>query len=158
MISLTNDSSGFNVISTDLNFCHTCNNTKFVADNSAKFSSVNGPPPTFSDITTASTQETQLITETYYVLTPLVSSSITLTSSSLQCTWCGNNLVEANESCEDINQISNDGCSSECVQETGYTCAHVSPFTCSTTCGDGLKVGTEECDDDDIDPGDGCDS
>ena len=58
---------------------------------------------------------------------------------------CGNGTIEAGEQCDDSNTINNDGCSSECIDET-------------TSCGDGVKAGLEECDDHNITDGDGCSS
>jgi hypothetical protein len=48
------------------------------------------------------------------------------------------------EQCDDGNQIPGDGCSGECVVETGWTCEG-SPSACRS-CGDGVcSVGEDEC-------------
>ena len=48
--------------------------------------------------------------------------------------------------CDDGNNVINDGCSSLCVVETGFTCSG-SPSSCHATCGDGTKASIEACDD-----------
>lgn len=48
------------------------------------------------------------------------------------------------EMCDDGNQLPGDGCSAECVVESGWTCEG-SPSTCRS-CGDGIcSVGEDEC-------------
>ena len=44
---------------------------------------------------------------------------------------CGNGTVESGETCDDGNLSSNDGCSSYCVAESGFTCQG-SPSVCSS--------------------------
>jgi len=70
---------------------------------------------------------------------------------------CGNTQVETGETCDDGNDDSDDGCSSACVTECGFTCVGVGPASCGEDCGDGDVAGLEECDDGDALPGDGCD-
>ncbi|HRE88910.1 MAG TPA: TonB-dependent receptor, partial [Myxococcota bacterium] len=72
---------------------------------------------------------------------------------------CGDRLIRIGEQCDDGNVDDNDGCSSTCVREAGYTCpCSAEPgFVCGTTggiggacgsvCGDGGVIGFEECDD-----------
>src|SRR5581483_12380703 len=61
------------------------------------------------------------------------------------------------EQCDDGNATSNDGCSSTCKLEPGYTCTVASPSVCKkTVCGDGKKEGFEQCDDGNRIPYDGC--
>jgi len=55
---------------------------------------------------------------------------------------CSDGFLNPSEECDDSNSADNDGCSSLCVIEDGWTC---SP-SCSETCGDGLMVGQETCD------------
>jgi cysteine-rich repeat protein len=47
------------------------------------------------------------------------------------------------EECDDGNTLSNDGCSAQCVHETGWTCDRDG---CHTRCGDGVRTGIEACD------------
>lgn len=77
---------------------------------------------------------------------------------------CGNGAIEtawlpsgtANpEECDDDNTAGDDGCSSTCTLETGWSC-NGTPSTCAPICGDGLAVGSETCDDGNTDAGDGC--
>ena len=61
---------------------------------------------------------------------------------------CGNSIITISETCDDGNMINNDGCSSACLIETGFTCSNsLLPSTCSGICGDGLRVVGEACDD-----------
>ena len=72
---------------------------------------------------------------------------------------CGDRLIRIGEQCDDGNVDNNDGCSSTCVREQGYTCPCTAEagFVCGTTggiggacgsvCGDGGVIGFEECDD-----------
>jgi cysteine-rich repeat protein len=63
----------------------------------------------------------------------------------------------ASEQCEDNNIVSNDGCSSTCKLEAGWTCTGVFPYStnCVPNCMDGLVVGDETCDDG-VNDGTGC--
>ena len=65
-------------------------------------------------------------------------------------TLCGNGIVEGDEACDDGNPENDDGCSSACLEETGWTCDSDSPSACTTICGDGLVVGDEACDEDEL--------
>jgi len=72
---------------------------------------------------------------------------------------CGDAILATREQCDDGNSVSNDGCSSTCLVEAGYTCATVGQ-ACSRIafCGDGavnLNLG-EQCDDGNLTSGDGC--
>lgn len=68
---------------------------------------------------------------------------------------CGDGVVDEGEGCDDGNTGDDDGCSSDCAVEEGWTCA-VPPIGCTTVCGDGFVVGDEGCDDgNDLDT-DGC--
>ena len=69
---------------------------------------------------------------------------------------CGNGIIEGAEQCDDDNLIDEDGCSSICQTETGWSCDGANPTTCTEICGDTIIVGTEECDDGNTDIGDGC--
>ena len=69
-------------------------------------------------------------------------------------TVCGDSLIKGGETCDDGNTSANDGCSSLCAVESGWTC-NGGPSVCQK-CGDGIKEGTEACDDGNISDGDGC--
>ena len=71
---------------------------------------------------------------------------------------CGNGLKDTNETCDDNNTLSEDGCSSICEVETGYTCSSDFPSVCTTKCSDGIVAGAEECDDGNLLEDDGCSS
>lgn len=43
---------------------------------------------------------------------------------------CGNGVIENGENCDDSNRGNNDGCSSFCQKENGYTCSG-QPSTCT---------------------------
>lgn len=71
---------------------------------------------------------------------------------------CGNGKLDYVETystifadqCDDGNVLNNDGCSSSCTKETGWTCTRASASTadvCVPNCGDGLIRGNEVCDD-----------
>jgi cysteine-rich repeat protein len=68
---------------------------------------------------------------------------------------CGNGVLESlYEACDDSGTAPDDGCSSTCTVETGWTC---DMGGCTEICGDNLEVGSETCDDgDEIDDGNGC--
>ncbi len=70
---------------------------------------------------------------------------------------CGDSLVEGEESCDDGNTTSNDGCSSTCAIESGYSCSGA-PSMCMPTCGNGIRTGSEACDDGNVTNNDGCSS
>jgi cysteine-rich repeat protein len=92
---------------------------------------------------------------------------------------CGDGLLDpnANEECDDGNQSSCDGCSSQCQIETGFLCGDgefnpacdpecddgnlVDDDGCDsnctfTACGNGIQTSGEECDDGNTADGDGC--
>lgn len=67
---------------------------------------------------------------------------------------CGNGTTEVlYEECDDLNLISNEGCSDLCKLESGYACEG---SKCSPVCGDSLIVGAEKCDDSNKNLNDGC--
>lgn len=68
---------------------------------------------------------------------------------------CGDGEKTGNETCDDGNSVSGDGCSEVCVIETGFACSGT-PSVCSSTCGDNVKASTEQCDDGNVISGDGC--
>jgi cysteine-rich repeat protein len=67
---------------------------------------------------------------------------------------CGNGLVEAGETCNDSNQINNDGCSSLCQREAQGSSS--TPQQELSICGDGAQQIGEECDDGNRAVGDDC--
>jgi len=72
---------------------------------------------------------------------------------------CGDGILGGVAECDDGNDIEDDGCSSSCTVEHGYSCAEsdaCSPSTCSKDCGDGKRGGNEACDDGNIVSEDGC--
>jgi cysteine-rich repeat protein len=58
---------------------------------------------------------------------------------------CGNGKIEMDESCDDGNTLSGDGCSSACALEQGWDCVGA-PSVCKAVCGDGVINGSEVCD------------
>jgi cysteine-rich repeat protein len=79
---------------------------------------------------------------------------------------CGNGAIEttwlpsgtpSTEACDDGNADDDDGCSSTCEVEAGYSCSGA-PSMCAPICGDGLVVGGEQCDDSNTVDDDGCSS
>ena len=83
---------------------------------------------------------------------------------------CGNGQLETvssySETCDDANQIDNDGCTS-CVIDDSHTCSRTdntaaNPDNCVHNCGNGvldsLNTYTEECDDSNTLSNDGCSS
>ncbi|MEM6274084.1 MAG: myxococcus cysteine-rich repeat containing protein [Myxococcota bacterium] len=69
---------------------------------------------------------------------------------------CGNAEREGQESCDDGNPNSGDGCSASCAVEPGFMCIGDTPSVCSTVCGDGLVRADEACDDGNRLANDGC--
>ncbi len=63
-------------------------------------------------------------------------------------TVCGNALLEGKEECDDGNANSNDGCSSSCGIETGYSCSSIgaSCLLCNPGCSYCMLTGPERCD------------
>ncbi len=76
-------------------------------------------------------------------------------------TMCGNKIAEGSEQCDDMNNVTGDGCSPFCRLEP--VCA-AGGGACATACGDGLIVdddklpgpNQQECDDGNTISGDGC--
>jgi fibro-slime domain-containing protein len=67
-------------------------------------------------------------------------------------------VVTSDETCDDGNTVSGDGCSSDCKSvEAGYQC-RVPGKKCTPLCGDGKMIGSEACDDGNSVSGDGCSS
>jgi len=62
---------------------------------------------------------------------------------------CGDGLIQGDETCDDGNSVSGDGCGGSCQVEDGWTCAG-EPSVCETECGDGVARGTEACDGADV--------
>jgi cysteine-rich repeat protein len=62
------------------------------------------------------------------------------------------------EVCDDGNRVDNDGCSTGCKVESGYSCSGVSlaKSVCTEVCGDGVFTPGEDCDDGNTKGGDGC--
>jgi fibro-slime domain-containing protein len=72
---------------------------------------------------------------------------------------CGDAILAPGEECDDGNTVSNDGCSSKCLVEAGYTCPTVGQACKQTAyCGNGtvdFSIG-EDCDDGNTVGNDGC--
>lgn len=62
------------------------------------------------------------------------------------CYECGNGLIEGPEVCDDENTGDDDGCSSSCVIESGWSCVG-EPSVCTELCGNGIIDSGEVCDD-----------
>jgi len=58
---------------------------------------------------------------------------------------CGDGFIVVNEKCDDSNDNDDDGCSSKCLVESGWTCSET-PSICTPICGDGITISPEECD------------
>ncbi len=72
---------------------------------------------------------------------------------------CGNGKLDPGETCDDGNTTSGDGCSSDCLVETGFACGEPGTLCLSThTCGNGIVEDLEGCDDHNTANGDGCSS
>ena len=71
---------------------------------------------------------------------------------------CGDGARSADEECDDGGVANNDGCSSQCTMETGWTCSGVlcGRSQCSGVCGDGIRTSDEACDDSNVNNADGC--
>ncbi len=67
---------------------------------------------------------------------------------------CGNGELEPPEACDDGNVVADDGCSSRCRIELGYSC--LNPGFACTRCGDCVLDRDEACDDGNTENGDGC--
>ncbi|MBF0492396.1 MAG: DUF4215 domain-containing protein [Deltaproteobacteria bacterium] len=71
---------------------------------------------------------------------------------------CGDGKIENAEACDDGNKVNGDGCSSNCIVESGYTCTGT-PSKCTlppSKCGNGKVETGEACDDGNQIGGDGC--
>ncbi len=72
-------------------------------------------------------------------------------SVSTSVSLCGDGKVDTTEECDDSNAVSNDGCSSLCTVESGFSCSG-EPSVCQTistaTCGNELVENPEICDGD----------
>ena len=71
---------------------------------------------------------------------------------------CGDGLIEPGEECDDGNSASNDGCSSSCQIEKGWSCPTPGAACVAAKCGDGVVAGSETCDDGNTLSNDGCSS
>ncbi|CAI2382438.1 unnamed protein product [Moneuplotes crassus] len=71
---------------------------------------------------------------------------------------CGDGVVLGNEECDDGNSDNEDGCSSSCRVEIGYTCTSTQPTICTLNCGNSMQESLEECDDGGLVASDGCSS
>jgi cysteine-rich repeat protein len=61
--------------------------------------------------------------------------------------------------CDDGNTVENDGCSTLCEVNTGWTCVSGGTLdVCTEICGDGYDYQTYPCDDGNLVSGDGCDA
>ena len=63
--------------------------------------------------------------------------------------------------CDDGNLVSNDGCSSACAVEAGWTCSGGTSSqkdTCTEICGDSKKMTGNPCEDGNTANNDGCSS
>lgn len=71
---------------------------------------------------------------------------------------CQDGVKNTDEGCDDNNAEDDDGCSSNCLVEAGYSCSEDSDglSVCSEICGDSLVVGDEVCDDGDTDTETNC--
>ncbi|MCA9515696.1 MAG: DUF4215 domain-containing protein, partial [Myxococcales bacterium] len=59
---------------------------------------------------------------------------------------CGDSYLNYNETCDDGNALAGDGCDSDCIRESGWSCPTLGE-PCFEVCGDGLVRGKESCDD-----------
>ena len=72
-------------------------------------------------------------------------------------TICGDGIRVGPETCDDGDLLSDDGCSSICQVECGFSCTFSDGLDkCIAECGDGIRARVEECDDENADSGDGC--
>ena len=70
---------------------------------------------------------------------------------------CGDGILERNESCDDGNTVSGDGCSRICQIENNYECKTPGqPCVNIAVCGNGHLTSDETCDDGNTVSGDGC--
>lgn len=66
---------------------------------------------------------------------------------------CGDGRATVDETCDDGNNLSSDGCSALCQLEKGF---EIFGASSRPHCGDGLVVGNETCDDNNTNSSDGC--
>jgi cysteine-rich repeat protein len=83
------------------------------------------------------------------------------TTADICYTVCGDALLAGNETCDDGNTVSGDGCSAECLAvEPGWNCSGsrllCAQSVCKPICGDGKVRAEEECDDANTLSADGC--
>ena len=72
---------------------------------------------------------------------------------------CGDGLLDINESCDDGNTESGDGCNRHCQIEGNWNCPRAGqPCIQTSRCGDGVVTSNETCDDGNTVDGDGCSS
>ncbi len=92
-----------------------------------------------------------------YVIYDIFSSTTTTTDYTLAVTCtpivCGDSTLTGDETCDDGNTGSGDGCSDTCHVEPGWSCTGV---TCTFVCGNGTLDASETCDDGNTGTGDGC--
>ncbi len=70
---------------------------------------------------------------------------------------CGDGVIERNESCDDGNTVSGDGCSRICQVESNWNCPQEGqPCQNLAKCGNGILTSDETCDDGNTVSGDGC--
>ena len=73
---------------------------------------------------------------------------------------CGDGALDPDETCDDGNVVSGDGCTANCRQiEQNFDCPTPgAPCVSTIRCGDKLVAGKETCDDGNTKSGDGCDA
>ncbi len=70
---------------------------------------------------------------------------------------CGDGTLQENESCDDGNEVSGDGCTAACQLELDWSCPTVGqPCVSTVACGNSILTSTEACDDGNTVGGDGC--
>ena len=62
--------------------------------------------------------------------------------------FCGDGVIQAEfgETCDDGNQVAQDGCNQSCIVEDGWECVGT-PSVCTVVCGDQIVIAPETCDD-----------
>jgi len=82
----------------------------------------------------------------HYIVTGQLACSATCQFDTTACGHrCGDGLLDVQEDCDDGNDYGDDGCSTRCRVEEGWTCTEDSPSVCLEFCGDQMIVGDEEC-------------
>ena len=87
--------------------------------------------------------------ETAISLSSLCDNSSNVGNATLGCSECDNGVLNlSDESCDDGNNRTGDGCSSQCGIEPEFDCnTTVAPTFCNEKrCGDGVRVSREDCD------------